>query len=184
VDAVLGEARRLADAGFREIVVSGVNLGHTGAACRARRTSGTWWSAMDRALAVVPPREGPPALKLPGPGMLGAKALDTLAACPEHMPASARVPAKRRRRGARGLGQDPLLGPRHRGLRGRPRRVWPLSALGADLLTGFPGESEAAFRTTLDFCSGLAPDLCPRVPLFPASGIARGRNCPDTFRRR
>jgi len=32
------------------------------------------------------------------------------------------------------------------------RAVWPHAAVGADFLTGFPGESEGAFQATREFC--------------------------------
>lgn len=155
VDAVLGEARRLADAGFREIVVSGVNLGHYG---RGLPGAPDFWdmvSAMDRALAVSHPGRVRLRLSSLDPGMLGAKALDTLAACPNicpHLHVSLQ---------SADAGVLAAMGRTHYSARdiadfvAALGGVWPLSALGADLLTGFPGESEAAFRTTLDFCSGL-----------------------------
>ncbi|MFZ5812631.1 MAG: MiaB/RimO family radical SAM methylthiotransferase [Thermodesulfobacteriota bacterium] len=155
VDAVLGEARRLADSGFREIVVSGINLGHYGRDLPGRPDFWDMVSALDRALAMFHPGGVRLRLSSLDPGMLGAKALDTLAGCPNicphlHVSLQSADP-----------GVLAAMGRTHYSARdiadfvAALGRVWPLSALGADLLTGFPGESEAAFRATLDFCTGL-----------------------------
>ncbi|NMC48048.1 MAG: radical SAM protein, partial [Desulfovibrio sp.] len=142
VDAVLGEARRLADSGFREIVVSGINLGHYGRDLPGRPDFWDMVSALDRALAMFHPGRVRLRLSSLDPGMLGAKALDTLAGCPNicphlHVSLQSADP-----------GVLAAMGRTHYSARdiadfvAALGRVWPLSALGADLLTGFPGESE------------------------------------------
>jgi tRNA A37 methylthiotransferase MiaB len=89
------------------------------------------------------------------PGQLDDKALDTLAAssmvCPQlHLSLQS---------GDAGVLR--AMGRGHYDPRGavdflaRLGRVWPVIGLGADLITGFPGEDEAAFAETLALCQAL-----------------------------
>jgi MiaB/RimO family radical SAM methylthiotransferase len=150
---ILAEARRLLEAGHRELILSGVNLGQfvlsTG--------GGDFWDLLRLLDADLSPRWGGRArLRLSSldPGLLGPKALATLTTgsglgmvCPHlHLSMQSADP-----------GVLAAMGRGHyhpRGVLGfldALRGIWPLFALGADLLTGFPGESELAFRATLDF---------------------------------
>lgn len=155
IDAAAAEADRLAGAGFQEIVLSGINLGHYG-----RDLPGTpdFWDLLSRVAHVL--KTGHPGrvrLRLSSldPGMLGQKALDVLAATPNlcphlHLSLQSADPGvlAAMRRGHYQPGDIAAFV-------ADMGRVWPVMALGADILTGFPGESRAAFEATLAFCRAL-----------------------------
>ena len=159
----LSEARRLLAAGFREIVISGVNLRQYGrdlpeASGRGGRAGDDFWdllARLDRELG--PEWAGQARLRVSSlePGQLGSKALDVLGtsrmAAPHlHLSLQSGSPSVLRRMG-RGH-YDPATLPE---FFARLRAVWPVFGLGADLLTGFPGESEAEFREGLELCQAL-----------------------------
>lgn len=53
-------------------------------------------------------------------------------------------------------------------------KLWPRFGLGADILMGFPGETEAHVLETLEVVPEPAADLCARIPVFRASGDSGG----------
>ena len=159
----LDEARRLLKAGFREIVISGVNLRQYGrdlpeASGRGGKAGNDFWdllARLDRELG--PEWAGQARLRVSSlePGQLGPKALDVLGAsrmaAPHlHLSLQSGSPSVLRRMG-RGH-YDPATLPE---FFARLRAVWPVFGLGADLLTGFPGESEGEFRDGLELCQSL-----------------------------
>ncbi|MEF3698867.1 MiaB/RimO family radical SAM methylthiotransferase [Desulfolutivibrio sp.] len=155
VDQVSAEALRLAAAGFREIVLSGINLGHYG---RDLPQTPDFWdllAALGRALESAHPGQVRLRLSSLDPGMLTQKALDVLSDAPSVCPhlhvslqsAAPEVLAAMRRGHYRPEAVADFVA--------KMGRIWPVMALGADILTGFPGESDADFRTTLDFCRAL-----------------------------
>lgn len=159
----LSEARRLLAAGFREIVISGVNLRQygrdlPGTSGRGDAPGDDFWDLLawlDRELG--PEWAGQARLRVSSlePGQLGSKALDVLGAsrmaAPHlHLSLQSGSPSVLRRMG-RGH-YDPATLPE---FFARLRTVWPVFGLGADLLTGFPGESEAEFREGLELCQAL-----------------------------
>ncbi len=155
VAEVVQEAVRLGQGGFREIILSGINLGHYG---RDLPDAPDFWDlllAVGRALENALPGRVRLRLSSLDPGMLTPKALDALAASPSvcpHLHVSLQsadpgvLDAMRRGHYRPGDVADFLAA---------MGRLRPVMALGADILTGFPGESDAAFRTTLDFCRAL-----------------------------
>ena len=149
----LDEARRLLDAGFRELIISGVNL-------RQYRMNGSrnrddFWrflSLLDAALASDWTGEARLRISSLEPGQLEERALETLAACrlvaPHlHLSLQSGSPSVLQR-----------MGRGHYDITGIPdfltelRRIWPVFGLGADILTAFPGETETEFQEGLDFC--------------------------------
>jgi MiaB/RimO family radical SAM methylthiotransferase len=154
-DQVVAEAARLLDAGFRELVISGINLRHYGRGLPERTDFWDLLARLDRELG--PRWAGRARLRVSSvePGQLDDKALDTLAAssmvCPQlHLSLQS---------GDAGVLR--AMGRGHYDPRGavdflaRLGRVWPVIGLGADLITGFPGEDEAAFAETLALCQAL-----------------------------
>ena len=141
------EARSLLDAGFREIVLTGVHLGRWGCDLRPVRR----FSELVELLVRLP---SPHAFRLRlsslEPREVDERLVDILAGsgvlAPHlHLPLQS--------------GSDPVLRAMRRSYRTREyrervlavaARVSPL-ALGADLLVGFPGETEADFRRTAAF---------------------------------
>jgi len=146
------EAGRLLRAGFREIVISGVNL-------RQYRLAGDdFWDFLSRLDAALAPEwRGRARLRISSlePGQLGGKALEVLHACtivaPHlHLSLQSGSPSVLRRMG-RGHYNPTLLSEFFTAL----QRIWPVYGLGADMLTGFPGESEAEFAEGLELCGAL-----------------------------
>ena len=152
----LAEARRLLDAGFRELIVSGVNLRQYG---RDLPGGGPdFWDLLaflERELA--PQWAGRARLRISSlePGQLGERALDVLAesrlVAPQlHLSLQSGSPGVLRRMGRGHYRPEPLLD-----FVRELAEVWPLFGLGADILTGFPGETDAEFGETLDFVGAL-----------------------------
>jgi MiaB/RimO family radical SAM methylthiotransferase len=154
-DEVVAEMARLLEAGFRELVVSGINLRHYG-----RGLSGTtdFWdllARLDREFSPAWAGRARVRVSSVEPGQLTNKAFDTLAAsslvCPQlHLSLQS---GDRDVLRAMGRGHyDP------RGAVDFLRRlagVWPVMGLGADIICGFPGETEAGFDNTMALCREL-----------------------------
>ena len=138
-DAVLAEARRRVAQGHREIVLTGINLG-----CYRDRVAGHRLPSLIRALGEIPGLER---LRLSSIEVNHVD--DALVAALRETPAVARhlhVPLQ--------SGDDRVLramGRRYTVQTFR-RRLEPLADfnLTTDVIVGFPGEDEAAFRRTLD----------------------------------
>lgn len=185
---VLAEAGRLLDAGFREIVIGGINLRQFG---RDLPEAPDFWdllALLERGLA--PRWAGRARLRISSlePGQLGNKALETLAAsrlvCPHlHLSLQSGDP-----------GVLKLMGRGHY----RPEQAlefcerlglaWPVFGLGADLLVGFPGEDEGAFANTLELCRRLPLSYAHVFPYSSRPGtVAAGRtgqNAPEIRKSR
>jgi len=158
---VLSEMRRLLEAGYRELVLSGVNLRQYGRdlakpAPPAKQMD--FWGLLSRVERELAPEwAGRARLRLSSlePGQLGAKALDVLGAsrlvAPHlHLSLQSGDPEVLRRMG-RGHYRPERVLEFLSGLRG----IWPRLGLGADLLTGFPGETAAQFENTCAFVRAL-----------------------------
>lgn len=172
----MAEVGRFLDGGFREIVISGVNLRQyrdpalpsgvhrappPGVDSESRDAlQGDFWDfllALDAAFATEWAGRARFRLSSLEPGQLGSKALDTLRRCrmvaPHlHLSLQSGSAAVLRRMG-RGHYEPVLLPEFLEAL----RAIWPVYGLGADILTAFPGESEE------EFAEGLA--LVRRLPL-------------------
>lgn len=143
---VVEEARRLLNAGYREIMVSGINL-------RQYRADGLRFWGLLRLLQreLGSGWKGRARLRLSSlePAQLDAEGLESLEAChllcPHlHLSLQSGSPAVLRRMGREHYSPDHILDAvRHL------RNFWPVFGLGADILMGFPGESEAETRETL-----------------------------------
>lgn len=144
---ILAECRRLLDAGFAELILSGVNLDLYSS------PDGDFWRLLawlDKELA--PEYAGRARFRVSSiePGGLTDDAIAVLGdcglVCPhlhlslQHASASV-LRAMRRER----YSLDSTL----EGI-AKLRRVWPIMGLGADLIAGFPGETDADLRQTLD----------------------------------
>lgn len=148
---ILEECRRLYANGHAELMISGVNLRLYG---KDRPEYGDFWDLLawlDKELA----RDFPdgPRLRLSSiePAQLGEKALRTLAEgrliCPHlHLSLQHASPKVLREMGRGHYRTGDILD-----FCRELSRVWPLFSLGADILTGFPGESGEDVRILLDF---------------------------------
>lgn len=148
-DWVVAEAQRLAGAGFQEIVLTGINLGRWG---RERGQGKLLPSLLRRLLA----ESSIPSLRLSSvePMDFSHELLELMASSPRiarhvHAPLQS--------------GSDSVLRRMHRKYRPHhyaerirlARSLMPHAAIGADVMTGFPGESEAEFAASLDFIEAL-----------------------------
>jgi threonylcarbamoyladenosine tRNA methylthiotransferase MtaB len=154
-DEVLAEARHLAAAGFREIVVTGVNLGlyapAPAAVCAARGPAGERLrpvlGALLDALAEI---QGIERIRLSSlePMTISAELIAQLAANGKiaralHIPIQSGDDETLRRMGR------PYTAATLRALAGEITRTLGTVGLGVDVMAGFPGETEAAFARTL-----------------------------------
>lgn len=149
-EETLVEARALLAAGHAELMISGINLGQYG---RDRPEYGDFWQLLrflDAGLA--PDFAGRARLRVSSlePSQLDARGLETLASChmvcPHlHISLQHASPAVLRRMGRGHYSAADL-----ENALGRMAAFWPRTGLGADLLVGFPGETEEDFRILLE----------------------------------
>lgn len=150
---IAAEAVRLLQAGHRELVISGINLGQF-RLDSAQSDPGGFWTMLARLEhTLFPEWGGISRLRLSSldPGMLTGKALAFLASsrmvCPHlHISMQSASPGILPAMGRSHYGPDQVLR-----FLDALRQPWPLLALGADILTGFPGESREDFQATRDF---------------------------------
>lgn len=154
-DDILAECRRLFASGFCEIVISGVNLRQYG---KDNENYGDFWDLLahvDRGLAGEFAQFGRLRISSIEPAQLGGKALETLAACrmccPHlHLSLQHASPAILKRMGRGHYSMDSIA----RFMDGL-RKLWPIFGLGADIIAGFPNESEEDLQILLDFMESL-----------------------------
>lgn len=151
----LSEARRLLSAGFRELVLNGINLAQYGRDFSAPHDFWDLVAMLDAELA--PEWAGVARIRLSSlePGQLGAKALDVLGSgriIAPHLHLSLQNGSKKvLKRMGRGHYDPDIL----HGFCKDLTTVFPRFGLGADLLVGFPGESAEDTAETEAFCADL-----------------------------
>jgi len=163
-DAVMAACQGLADLGYQEVVLTGVDLGQYGRDLEPSLSlAGLLGSLSTRAwpfrlrLSSLEPQELSPAL------------LRELAACPNlcphfHLPLQS--------------GAAPVLAAMHRPYSPEDflervlelHRLFPDAALGLDILVGFPGESDADFAATRDLVQALPVTYLHVFPFSPRPG--------------
>lgn len=149
------EVSRLVEAGHREVGLTGINLGHYGRDLDAPASFWELLAALDEALA---PRFGDTVrLRLGSldPAMLTDDGLAVLTAsrlvCPHlHISLQSADPET-----LAAMGRRPDDADRVSSFVDAISMKWPTFGLGCDVLTGFPGESEAAFGRTRDYLARL-----------------------------
>ena len=171
---LVAEARQIAAGGQKEIVLTGVNTGDFG------RTTGERFIDLLRALNEV---EGIERYRISSiePNLLTDEIIAFCAASPKFMH-HFHIPLQ--------SGSDRILGlmrRRYTTARFAERiaaviRLMPDAFIGIDVIVGFPGETEADFRTTYDFFS-LEPLFCISFPSRRASRDATS-TCPARCVRR
>jgi len=161
IGVIVDQVRTLVAAGYREIVLTGVDIASYGADLPGRPTLG---QMVRRMLALVPDL---PRLRLSSidPAAIDADIWRLLAEEPRLMPhlhlsiqAGSDLILKRMKR--RHLRADALAAIE------KARALRPGIAIGADLIAGFPTETDALFAETLDFVT--EADL-PFLHVFPYS---------------
>jgi threonylcarbamoyladenosine tRNA methylthiotransferase MtaB len=180
VGAVVAQARALVEAGFREIVLTGVDIASYG---RDLPGSPSLGQLARRLLALVPEL---PRLRV---SSLDPAAIDTdfwrlIAEEPRLMPhlhlslqAGSDLVLKRMKR--RHLRAEALA------IIARARTLRPDMAFGADLIAGFPTETEALFAETLDFIAQAGLHFLHVFPYSerPGTPAARMPGVPKPVRR-
>ena len=166
-DEILAEAQRLLEKGFREIILSGINLS------QFRSGSGSdFWDLLDMLVSELAPWESLARFRISSlePGQLGERALDIFAKsrliCPQlHISLQSGSESVLERMG-RGHYQP-------RGLAAfceKLYEIWPMFGLGADILTGFPGETDAEFEDTVELVKKLPLTYAHVFPFSPRPG--------------
>jgi threonylcarbamoyladenosine tRNA methylthiotransferase MtaB len=149
-DEVVGEVRTLVDAGAREIVLSGINLGGYGRDLvpRARLADVVLRILAETSLDLL-------RFSSIEPQDVTADFVE-LVASSDRLAHHFHVPLQ--------SGCDRILRAMHRWYRSELyaervrliRRLLPDAAIGADVIVGFPGEAEEDFRATIDFIENLS----------------------------
>jgi MiaB/RimO family radical SAM methylthiotransferase len=179
-DETIAEMRRLLEAGYRELVLSGVNLRQYG---RDLSAAHNFWDLLARVEAEFGEQWGGKArLRLSSvePGQLDAKALDVLAGsrlvAPQlHLSLQSGDSEVLRRMGRGHYRPEQVLE-----FLAQLGRHWPRLGLGADILTGFPGETVAQFENTCVFCRELPLTYAHVFPYSPRPGTPAAE-WPDTL---
>ncbi len=155
MDEVVAEVARLLDGGWREFILSGINLRHYG---RGLTEKADFWDLLARLEREFSPEwAGRARFRVSSvePGQLDDKAFDTLAAsamvCPQlHLSLQSGDPDVLKAMGRGHYRPENAVEFMH-----RLGTVWPVIGLGADFIAGFPGETEAQFANTLALCREL-----------------------------
>lgn len=185
-DDVLKEIKRLLDAGFREMIISGINLSHYG---RDIEGKPDFWDLMEKIEQEFGAQwKGRARLRISSlePGQLHEKALkvfrESSLICPQLHLSLQSGDAEVLKRMGRGhyKPQDVM------DFLGELKSIWPIIGLGADILTGFPGETEEEFQNTLDFCRKLPLSYAHVFPYSIRPGTAAAKmkgHLPDNVKK-
>ena len=174
VEDILAEARRLLEAGFPELVLSGINLRQFGRDLPGRPD---FWDLLERMEREFTPEyagPGPRSARIRisslEPGQLTSRALEVLSGSSlvcRHLHLSLqsgdfgvlRAMGRGHYRPGQALSFCENLAPH-----------WGEFGLGADLLVGFPGEDVASFERTYAFCKDLPLTYAHVFPFSPRPG--------------
>lgn len=174
VDEIVSEARRLLQAGHAEIMVSGINLGQYG---RGTDTGDFWNLLRTLDAALAPEFAGQARLRISSlePGQLDQQGLDALLACrmlcPHlHISLQHGSQAVLKRMG-RGHYTPAMLEHAVNALASH----WPIMGLGADIIAGFPGETEDDMRQLLELIDRLPMSYAHVFPYSRRPGTAADR---------
>jgi threonylcarbamoyladenosine tRNA methylthiotransferase MtaB len=153
---VLENVHKLAARGIREVVLTGVNLGDFGNAAETGQGAGRRTENFLGLARALDQLKEMPRFRISSiePNLLGSEIIDLVANSDRFMPhfhiplqsGSNRILGLMRRRYRRELYADRVA---------RIKTLMPHAAIGADVIVGFPGETEADFKETFDFLHSL-----------------------------
>jgi threonylcarbamoyladenosine tRNA methylthiotransferase MtaB len=172
-ETVLRKVELLARAGFQEIVFTGVNTGEYG---RDLDPPATLAGLLRRVEEV--PGLGRVRLNSVEPRCVTEELVETMAGSPRIAP-HLQIPLQSGSDRILGRMRRPYTTARYRATLERVRRSLPHAGLGADVIVGFPGETEEDFRATREFIAGSELNylhvfsFTPR-PGTPAAAMAQG----------
>ncbi|CCH50472.1 MiaB/RimO family radical SAM methylthiotransferase [Pseudodesulfovibrio piezophilus] len=155
IGEVVDEVGRLLAGGFREFILSGINLRHYG---RGLPEKTDFWDLVIRLESEFGlDWTGRARFRISSvePGQLDNKAFDVLSqsrmVCPQlHLSLQSGDPEVLKRMGRGHYSPESAIR-----FMERLSTAWPERGLGADLITGFPGETEAQFENTMELCRHL-----------------------------
>ena len=169
-DRLEAEAKRLAEAGFREIVLTGINLGFFGT---------DTGQTLAEAVSVCAAQPSILRVRLGSlePERMDQQTLEALAACAQfcpqfHLSLQSGCDSVLKRMYRRYTAAE------YRALAGRIRSIFPHSALTTDVIVGFPGETDADFEETLRFVKETGFAKVHVFPYSPRTGT-RAADFPD-----
>ena len=149
ISGVIANMHELAATGTREIVLTGINLGDFGKGSDGGKTHNTTFFDLIQAMDQV---EGIDRIRISSiePNLLSNEIIEFVARSSKFMP-HFHVPLQ--------SGSNAILGAMRRRYKRELyvervayiREVMPHACIGADVIVGFPGESDAHFRETFDF---------------------------------
>lgn len=157
IEDVVEEVSRLLAGGFREFILSGINLRHFGRGLSGKTDFWDLVARLESEFGLDWAGRARFRISSVEPGQLTGKAFETLAAtkmvCPQfHLSLQSGDPDVLKAMGRGHYSSETAVD-----FLEKLTSVWPVIGLGADLIAGFPGETEAQFENTLE--------LCRRLPL-------------------
>ena len=169
IEHILDEVRRLVDNGYREVVLTGIHLGHYGVDWNRQRTRSRMDSRLSHLVAASAALPGDFRVRLSSieATEVTRELIDVMADHPDKVcSAPAHLHAKRQRRrpatDAPPLGQPAF----HRPLPTRPESGSTAPRITTDIIVGFPGETDAEFAAT---CRTARAAGFSKIHIFPFS---------------
>jgi threonylcarbamoyladenosine tRNA methylthiotransferase MtaB len=153
IDNVLGEIKRIAHAGVKEIVLTGINLGDFGKGDDGKKTREDFYGL----LQAIENNEGVEQYRISSlePNLLSDRIIEFVAESKKIMPhfhiplqsGSNKILSLMRRRYKKELyaAKISLI-----------KNLMPHCCIGVDVITGFPGETDGDFNETVDFLNEVA----------------------------
>jgi threonylcarbamoyladenosine tRNA methylthiotransferase MtaB len=152
IENVLAEIRKIADAGVKEIVLTGINLGDFGKDGNGIRTGNNFYSLLKK----IEEFNGTDRYRISSiePNLLTEEIIELVASSQKIMPhfhiplqsGSNKILGMMRRRYKRELYAEKVS---------LIKELIPHCCIGVDVITGFPGETEEDFKETIDFLISL-----------------------------
>jgi threonylcarbamoyladenosine tRNA methylthiotransferase MtaB len=169
IEAAARGARRFAESGHRELVLTGINLGSYGADLVPRTDLGELLARLTRVPGLTRLRLGSLEPQLVRPDLLRAAGrIEQL--CPHfHLPLQSGSSRILRRMGRHYHPEQ------YRRLVEAIRDIWPSAAVGADVMAGFPGEEEADFQATVNLLEELPLAYLHVFPYSPRKGTGASK---------